>query len=133
MLILNKLIHRIYKLATHNIKLCQRNTKGQTPSFQRLSLYVCIISYAYFIHIRNHAFSYNFMNEIFVILKKHFLCMKKVWCAKDYIIYEIPAVIYSIIYYKTQRLEIPIIIHSMNNLFAFLNWYCFIEVESRKS
>lgn len=39
----------------------------------------------------------------------------------DYIIYGIPAVIYSIIYYKTQRLEIPIIIHSMNNLFAFLN------------
>ncbi|WP_341539008.1 CPBP family intramembrane glutamic endopeptidase [Staphylococcus epidermidis] len=32
-----------------------------------------------------------------------------------------PAVIYSIIYYKTQRLEMPIIIHSMNNLFAFLN------------
>ncbi|WP_237638995.1 CPBP family intramembrane glutamic endopeptidase [Staphylococcus epidermidis] len=39
----------------------------------------------------------------------------------DYIIYGIPAVIYSIIYYKTQRLEMPIIIHSMNNLFAFLN------------
>lgn len=39
----------------------------------------------------------------------------------DYIIYRIPAVIYSIIYYKTQRLEVPIIIHSMNNLFTFLN------------
>ena len=38
----------------------------------------------------------------------------------DYIIYSIPAIIYSIIYYKTQRLEIPIIIHILNNLLATL-------------
>ena len=38
----------------------------------------------------------------------------------DYIIYGIPAIIYSIIYYKTQRLEIPIIIHILNNLLATL-------------
>ncbi|HIE1036683.1 type II CAAX prenyl endopeptidase Rce1 family protein [Staphylococcus epidermidis] len=39
----------------------------------------------------------------------------------DYIIYGIWVVIYSIIYYKTQTLEIPIIIHSMNNLLVCLN------------
>lgn len=38
----------------------------------------------------------------------------------DFIIYGLPAVIYSVIYYKTKRLEIPIIIHIMNNLYAFL-------------
>ena len=38
----------------------------------------------------------------------------------DFIIYGLPAVIYSVIYYKTKRLEIPIIIHIMNNLCAFL-------------
>lgn len=50
MLILNKLIHRIYKLATHNKRLCQLNTKGQTPLDQRLSLFFMIIVYAWFIH-----------------------------------------------------------------------------------
>ena len=40
--------------------------------------------------------------------------------ATDYIIYGIPAIIYSINYYKTQRLEIPIIIHILNNLLATL-------------
>ncbi|MCI2854823.1 CPBP family intramembrane glutamic endopeptidase [Staphylococcus hominis] len=38
----------------------------------------------------------------------------------DFIIYGLPAVIYSVTYYKTKRLEIPIIIHIMNNLCAFL-------------
>ena len=38
----------------------------------------------------------------------------------DFIIYGLPAVIYSVSYYKTKRLEIPIIIHIMNNLYAFL-------------
>ena len=38
----------------------------------------------------------------------------------DFIIYGLPAVIYSVIYYKTKRLEIPIIIHIMNNILAFL-------------
>ena len=38
----------------------------------------------------------------------------------DFIIYGLPAVIYSVIYYKTKRLEIPIIIHIMNNLYVFL-------------
>lgn len=38
----------------------------------------------------------------------------------DFIIYGLPAVIYSVSYYKTKRLEIPIIIHIMNNLFVFL-------------
>ena len=38
----------------------------------------------------------------------------------DYIIYGIPAIIYSISYYKTRRLEIPIIIHILNNLLATL-------------
>ena len=38
----------------------------------------------------------------------------------DFIIYGLPAVIYSVSYYKTKRLEIPIIIHIMNNLCAFL-------------
>ena len=40
--------------------------------------------------------------------------------ATDYIIYGISAIIYSISYYKTQRLEIPIIIHILNNLLAIL-------------
>ncbi|MCT1660562.1 CPBP family intramembrane glutamic endopeptidase [Staphylococcus epidermidis] len=39
----------------------------------------------------------------------------------EYIIYGIPAIIYSIIYYKTQRIELPIIIHVINNLLVFLN------------
>ena len=38
----------------------------------------------------------------------------------DFIIYGLPAVIYSVSYYKTKRLEIPIIIHIMNNILAFL-------------
>lgn len=38
----------------------------------------------------------------------------------DFIIYGLPAVIYSVSYYKTKRLEIPIIIHIMNNLYVFL-------------
>ena len=38
----------------------------------------------------------------------------------DFIIYGLPAVIYSVIYYKTKRLEVPIIIHIINNLYVFL-------------
>ncbi|PTH49523.1 CPBP family intramembrane metalloprotease, partial [Staphylococcus arlettae] len=32
-----------------------------------------------------------------------------------------PAIFYSIIYYKTQRIELPIIIHVINNLLGFVN------------
>ncbi|NJI63819.1 CPBP family intramembrane glutamic endopeptidase [Staphylococcus epidermidis] len=39
----------------------------------------------------------------------------------EYIIYGIPAIFYSIIYYKTQRIELPIIIHVINNLLGFVN------------
>ncbi len=68
MLILNKLIHRIYKLATHNLLLCQLTHKGQTPSFQRLSLVVRIIGYSSFIHYPNDTFSCIFINKTFVSL-----------------------------------------------------------------
>ncbi len=39
----------------------------------------------------------------------------------EYIIYGIPAIIYSIIYYKTQRIKLPIIIHVINNFLGFVN------------
>jgi len=38
----------------------------------------------------------------------------------DYIIYSMPAIIFSMTYYKTKRLEITIIIHIINNLLPFL-------------
>lgn len=44
----------------------------------------------------------------------------------EYIIYGIPAIIYSIIYYKTQRIELPIIIHVINNFLGInATFYCF--------
>ena len=39
----------------------------------------------------------------------------------DYMIYGIPAIVYSTIFYKTQRIELPIIIHIINNLLGFVN------------
>lgn len=44
----------------------------------------------------------------------------------EYIIYGIPAIIYSIIYYKTQRIKLPIIIHVINNFLGInATFYCF--------
>lgn len=72
--------------------LCQLITKGQTPSFQRLSFFVWIINYTIFIRCYSLVFicerfvslfiqkvlKHRFKLKVFVILKKHFLYRKKV-------------------------------------------------------
>ncbi len=63
-------MHNLYKSTTHNNELCQLNNKGQTPSFQRLSLFVIIPLYTTFIHPFNDAFSYFFIYDHFVSLFK---------------------------------------------------------------
>ena len=63
-------MHNLYNSTTYNELLCQLNNKGQTPSFQRLSLFVIIPLYTTFIHPFNDAFSYFFIYDHFVSLFK---------------------------------------------------------------
>uniref|UniRef100_UPI0031585A57 type I toxin-antitoxin system Fst family toxin n=1 Tax=Staphylococcus epidermidis TaxID=1282 RepID=UPI0031585A57 len=63
-------MNKLYKSTTYNELLCQLNNKGQTPSFQRLSLFVIIPLYTTFIHPFNDAFSYFFIYDHFVSLFK---------------------------------------------------------------
>lgn len=63
-------MNKLYKSTTYNELLCQLNTKGQTPSFRHLSLFVIISLYTTFIHPFNDAFSFFFICEHFVSLFK---------------------------------------------------------------
>lgn len=63
-------MHNLYNSTTYNELLCQLNNKGQTPSFQRLSLFVIIPLYTTFIHPFNDAFSFFFIYDHFVSLFK---------------------------------------------------------------
>ena len=73
-------MNKLYKVTTHNLLLCQLNTKGQTPSFQRLSLFVIIPLYTNFIHPFNDAFSYFFIYRTFVSLFKRKNLIKIRFC-----------------------------------------------------
>lgn len=63
-------MHNLYNSTTYNNELCQLNTKGQTPSFQRLSLLCQFMDYTYFIHTLYHTFSCIFIYRTFVSLFK---------------------------------------------------------------
>lgn len=63
-------MNTIYNLTTYNTLLCQLTQKGQTPSFQRLSLLCQFMDYTYFIHTLYHTFSCIFIYRTFVSLFK---------------------------------------------------------------
>lgn len=73
-------MNTIYNLTTHNNLLCQLTIKGQTPSFQRLSLFVIIPLYTTFIHPFNDAFSFFFIYDHFVSLFKRKNLIKIRFC-----------------------------------------------------
>ncbi len=73
-------MNTIYNLTTYNLLLCQLTIKGQTPSFQRLSLFVIIPLYTTFIHPFNDAFSYFFIYDHFVSLFKRKNLIKIRFC-----------------------------------------------------
>lgn len=67
-------MNTIYNLTTYNTLLCQLTQKGQTPSFQRLSLLCEFMDYSYFIHTLYDTFSLAFKRCGFVYLCKLHLC-----------------------------------------------------------